>query len=133
MTVVKRLKKSSAKVAGTTTELQDQIKLCTWMTKQGIKFYAIPNGGHRHLYEAINLKRSGVQSGVPDLCIPIPSGGYHGCYLELKREKGGKLSDNQHYWIEFLRDKNYYVQVAHGFEEAREIVAHYLGLTKPAA
>lgn len=115
------------------SEDQEQIKLATWLTMQGIRFYAIPNGGKRNLFEALKLKRMGVVAGVPDLCIPVPSGGYHGLYIELKREKGGKVSTNQSEWLAFLSGKGYYAQVARGFEEAKEIVTHYLGLTKPAA
>ncbi|MFI5405448.1 MAG: VRR-NUC domain-containing protein [Nitrososphaerales archaeon] len=103
------------------------------MTNQGIRFYAIPNGGKRNLMEAIKFKRMGTMSGVPDLCIPIPSGSYHGLYLELKRVKGGKVSENQKYWLEFLREKGYQAFVANGFEEAKEIILYYLSLTKPAA
>ena len=77
--------------------------------------------------EALKFKRTGVQSGVPDLCIPIPTKSYHGLYIELKRKKGGKLSDNQIYWLNLLRERCYYAEVAHGFEEAKAIVLHYLG------
>lgn len=115
------------------TEDQEQIKLATWMTKQGIRFYAIPNGGKRNLLEAVKLKRMGMSAGVPDLCIPIPSGSYHGLYLELKREKGGKVSHEQAEWLAFLTEKGYYAQVAKGFEEAKEIILHYFSLTRPAA
>lgn len=115
------------------TEDQEQTRLATWLTKQGIKFYAIPNGGKRNMLEAIKFKRCGVQSGVPDVCIPIPAGSYHGLYIELKRVKGGKLGDNQIYWLEFLRNHGYYAEVAHGFEESKEIVTHYLSLMKPDA
>lgn len=123
-----------ARIAKTVpTEDQEQIMLATWMTKQGIRFYAIPNGGSRNLIEAIKFKRCGVMPGVPDICVPIPSGSYHGLYLELKRVKGGKVSDNQKYWLEFLREKAYYAEVAAGFDEAKEIILYYLSLTKPAA
>jgi VRR-NUC domain len=116
------------------TEDQEQIKLATWMTMQGIRFYAIPNGGSRKNWlEGLKFKRSGVQPGVPDICLPIPSGGYHGAYIELKRSKGGKVSELQSNWLAFLTEKGYYAQVANGFEEAREMILYYLGLTKPAA
>jgi hypothetical protein len=115
------------------TEDEEQITLATWLTKQGIRFYAIPNGGRRNLREAVKLKRTGLSPGVPDICIPIPSGCYHGLYIELKRQKGGKLSTEQINWLEFLRERGYYADVAFGFEEAKQIVLYYLGLTKPAA
>ena len=106
------------------SEDQEQIRLVTWLIKQGIRFYAIPNGGKRNLFEALKLKRMGVVAGIPDLCIPIPSGCYHGLYIELKREKGGKVSDSQSDWLAFLTEKGYYAQVARGFEEAREMILH---------
>lgn len=115
------------------SEDQEQIKLAAWLTKQGIRFYAIPNGGKRNLLEAVKLKRMGTMSGVPDLCIPIPSGRYHGLYIELKREKGGKVSESQSDWLAFLREKGYYAQVAKGFEEAKEMILHYFSFTRPAA
>ena len=124
------------------TEDQEQIMLATWLTKQCIRFYAIPNGGKRARklikgkwipVEGNKLKRMGVSPGVPDICIPIPSGCYHGCYIELKRERGGRVSNEQVEWLEFLRSKGYWADVAFGFEEAKKIVLYYLGLTRPAA
>lgn len=117
----------------TPTEEYEQIRLATWLTNRGIKFYAIPNGGKRSLQEGLKFKRSGVQPGVPDIAIPLPSGSYHGLYIELKRIEGGKLSDSQQEWITFLNDKGYYAQVAYGFDQAKEIVIYYLSLTRPAA
>ena len=108
------------------TEDQEQAKLCTWMTRSGIRFFAIPNGGSRNLAEAVKLKRCGVQRGVPDLAIPIPSGSYHGLYIELKRVSGGKVSEYQVDWLKFLREQGYYAEIAYGFEEAKKIVADYL-------
>jgi hypothetical protein len=115
------------------TENQEQILLATWLTKKGIKFYAIPNGGKRNALEAFNFKRCGVQSGIPDICIPIPSGSHHGLYIELKRKSGGRLSDNQVYWLNYLRGNGYYAEVAKGFDEAVEIINHYFSFTKSIA
>jgi hypothetical protein len=115
------------------TEDQDQAALARWMTLQRIKFFAIPNGGSRHIAEAVKLKRCGVQRGIPDLCIPIPSGSYHGLFLELKRERGGKVSFEQVEWLRFLREQGYYAEIAYGFEEAKKIVTEYLAMTPKAA
>jgi hypothetical protein len=115
------------------TEDYEQIKLAVWLTKQKIKFYAIPNGGRRNLLEAMKLKRAGVQRGVPDICVPIPSGGYHSLYLELKRQKGGVTSFEQKEWINWLNDNGFYVRVANGFEEAKMVVEFYLSLTPRVA
>lgn len=115
------------------TEDQEQAKLCTWLTLQRIRFFAIPNGGYRNFKEAVKFKRCGVQPGVPDLCIPIPSGMYHGLYIELKRQAGGKVTDYQVDWIRFLREMGYYAEIAHGFDDAKTIIVNYLALTPKAA
>lgn len=108
------------------TEDQEQEALCAWMTLKKIKFFAIPNGGSRHVAEAVKLKRCGVKRGVPDLCIPIPSGSYHGLFLELKRVSGGKVTAEQVDWLQFLRLQGYYAEIAYGFDEAKQIVTDYL-------
>lgn len=115
-------------VNNTPKEEVEQIKFCTWLTNSNIAHYAIPNGGYRHMVEAVKLKRSGVQRGVPDLCIPIPRGKYHGLYIEMKRQKGGVLSDGQLYWLTLLRDQGYFAEIANGYEEGRCIVERYLEL-----
>ena len=127
-----RSKKSALK-SKLPTEEQEQIKLVVWLTGKGIKHFAIPNGGKRSLSEGVRFKRCGVKKGVPDLCIPIPSGSYHGLYIELKREEGGRLSEEQMHWLAFLNDQGYYAQVARGFEEAKIIVLEYFDMTPQAA
>lgn len=54
--------------------------------------YHIPNGGARSKATAGRLKAEGVKAGVPDICLPVSRDGYHGLYIELKRERGGKIS-----------------------------------------
>lgn len=115
------------------TEVEEQILLAVWLAKKGIRFTASANGGKRNYYEAIKFKRMGVSAGFPDIEIPFPSGQYHGLYIELKRKKGGKVSPEQAEWLQYLREKGYYAEVAHGFEEAKGIVIHYLSLTPQAA
>jgi hypothetical protein len=115
------------------TEDEEQIKFVTWLTKQGIRHAASGNGGSRHYYEAAKLKRMGLSAGYPDLTIPYPAGGYHGLYIELKRQKGGKLSDAQIHWLTFLREQGYWAECCAGADDAIALVKHYLSLTKPAA
>ena len=114
------------------SEDQEQTALVQWLEIQKIVFYAIPNGGFRNLLEAAKLKRCGVQSGVPDLCIPIPSGSYNGLYLELKKLTG-KATENQLIWQALLRSNGYMSEIAKGFDEAKAIVLNYLKPMKPAA
>ncbi len=116
------------KVNNTPTELYEQIRLCVWLDKRGIRYYAVPNGGWRTMGEAVKFKRSGVKAGVPDLCIPYPVSPYHGLYIELKRISGSKTSPEQLSWLEFLNDKRYYAVVAKGFDEAVKVVEYYFSL-----
>ena len=44
----------------------------------------------------------------------------------MKRENGGKLSDQQAYWIHCLRGQGYVVHVCNGYEEARKTIENYL-------
>ena len=88
--------------------------------------YAIPNGGKRAIKTAVALKKQGVKRGVPDMCLPVSRGGYHGLYIELKRQKGGRVSDEQREWIAALNTQGYKAIICHGAEEAIEQIRGYL-------
>src|SRR5512146_3037070 len=64
--------------------------------------YAVPNGGARFKATAAALQDEGVQAGVPDLCLPVPAGGHHGLWIELKRERGGRVEPAQHERLDTL-------------------------------
>ena len=88
--------------------------------------YAIPNGGKRAIKTAIALKPQGVKSGVPDMCLPVARNGYHGLYIELKRQKGGTVSETQKSWITALTEQGYKAVVCRGAEEAIRTIKEYL-------
>ena len=88
--------------------------------------YHIPNGGARSKATAGRLKAEGVKAGVPDFCLPVSRDGYHGLYIELKRERGGKISQAQDKWIEALRAQGYQVAVCRGWESAKQEIEKYL-------
>lgn len=96
--------------------------------------YAIPNGGARSKAAAGKLKAEGVKPGVPDLCLPVPRSTWHGLYLEMKRERGGALSDPQKWWIAELARQGYRVVRCNGREAAVHEIESYLRhprLTEP--
>lgn len=109
-------------------ERQEQIKFSVWLHSKGIWHNANANGAKRTVVTGMLLKRMGMSAGFPDIEIPLPCGGYHGLYIELKPEKGGSLTDAQIGWLAYLREKGYYAVMAHGFLEAKEIVNNYLSL-----
>lgn len=94
---------------------------------------ASANGGSRNLLEALKFKRMGVSAGFPDIEIPLPVAPYHGLYIELKRVSGGVTSESQLDWLNYLRSKGYFVAVAYGFEQAKQVVLDYLALAPNAA
>ena len=91
--------------------------------------YHVPNGGSRDVREARRMKGQGVKAGVPDICLPAARGGYHGLYIELKRPRGGRVSEAQGEWIEALRREGYRAEVCAGFDQARAVIEEYLGDT----
>lgn len=88
--------------------------------------YAIPNGGLRDGRTAVTLQRTGVKSGVPDVCLPIPRKGYGALYIEMKRQKGGVVSSNQKTWIKRLNDAGNRAVVCRGWQQARDTIMDYL-------
>ena len=88
--------------------------------------YAIPNGGKRAIKTAIALKAQGVKSGVPDMCLPVAREGYHGLYIELKRERSGRATPEQVAWMDALMEEGYAVSLCHGWERAAEAIEAYL-------
>lgn len=89
--------------------------------------YHIPNGGSRNKLEAAHLKRQGVKAGVPDLCLPVARGGYHGLYIELKAGNN-KTTEKQDEWLQNLRTQNYAAEVCFGWEQAAIVIKKYLEL-----
>jgi hypothetical protein len=92
--------------------------------------HASQNGLRTTPAMARRAKACGMKAGVPDLCLPVPmpSKGYHGLYLELKRT-GGTPCDvrpEQSWWLTQLGLQGYCVTVAYGWEEAVGFIKHYL-------
>ena len=117
------------------TEAQHQANVIKWSQQPEIRskwpelalFHHIPNGGRRDPVEARHLKQCGVKSGVPDLCLPVPSGKYHGMYLEMKTETGRATLAQKH-WLERLRALGYFTIVCHGWQAAVDALEWYLSI-----
>jgi len=113
------------------TESEHQKALITWARLSVGKYpelaylYAIPNGGKRSIITATRLKAEGAIAGVSDLHLPVPRGGYHGLWIEMKTAKG-RLQPNQTAWLLAMHTLGHRAQVAHGWEAAREMIINYL-------
>ena len=75
-------------------------------------------------------KALGVKKGVPDLCLPVARGRYHGLYIELKTETG-RTSEAQRWWGERLLEQGYMFEVCHGWRSAVGVLEWYLSLSGP--
>lgn len=89
--------------------------------------YAVPNGGARSRKTAVDLKAEGVKPGVPDYCLPVARGGFHGLYLELKTAKGA-VRPAQRAWLAALTEQGYMAVVCRQWEQAWATLRDYLAL-----
>ena len=86
----------------------------------GKLLFHVPNEEHHHDTDI------GVRGGVPDLVLPVPMGGKHGLFIEMKRADGGRLSNNQRLWLGWLNEMGYRAECCHGWQEARDVLAEYM-------
>jgi len=109
----------------------DQIAIFRWAAYQEHVYpelkllYHCPNGGKRSKAEAGRLKAAGVKAGVPDIFLPVPRGGYHGLYVELKVGKNTPTKA-QSEWITELSKQGYKTSVCWGAEAAIAEIRGYL-------
>ncbi len=87
--------------------------------------YHVPNEGKRTASTGGRLKAAGMRAGVPDLCLPVPRGGYHGLYIEMKYGKNNP-TQAQNEWLDALREQGYFTAVCYGFYETVNIIRQYL-------
>ena len=109
------------------SEHQEQAALFKW-AEYGLGRWPTDQRGRtvRYSVEAQKLRAEGVKSGVPDICLPVPSGPYHGLYIELKTHHG-RPSEAQEQWIAALRRHGYRAEICRGWEAARAVIEDYLG------
>lgn len=119
------------KLASSGTEHGQQAALFCWAATKFQLFpqlrnmFAIPNGGWRNPVTASKLKVEGVRAGVPDIFLAIPSGGYHGLFIEMKADKG-RISNAQLEWFLKLEGVGYRCVLCKGWQEAVTEIEAYL-------
>lgn len=112
------------------SEHQEQATFVQWCRLNKIPIFAIPNGiflkDRATAYKIIaKMKKEGLETGVPDLFIPIQTKKYSGLFIEMKVE-GGTLSKAQKKWIDELNKRGYKAVVCYGAIEAMEALDEYL-------
>ena len=109
-------------------ERQLQINLVAWfrLAYNGAIIHHSPNGGKRNLLEAVKFKAMGTLAGFPDLFIAEPKGGFHGCFIELKDGKKGRLSENQNIMLDELAKRGYFCAIVRDYEQGVNIINSYM-------
>lgn len=109
--------------------------------KLGHFTFAIPNGiwipGELQVRIRIimTMRRQGMKKGIPDVTIALPLHGWHGCFIELKRDKSkmapSQIEDGQREWLKRLRAAGYFVEMVAGLTDACQAVGRYLSGAQP--
>lgn len=116
----------------TPLEAEEQKALFQWAELSLGKYpdlewmYHITNEGKRSKAHGADLVRQGLKKGVPDICLPVPRGNFHGMYIEMKRI-GETLTDDQKRYMNALAQNGYCCYTADkGWEDAAKAIQWYL-------
>lgn len=102
------------------TEDQEQMAFVEWLELNHIPHFHVNNEMWTKSWkQKTRSKKMGTKSGVPDLFLVFD--GKTIC-IEMKRQKGGTVSDNQKYWGYILGLGGIKVYCCHGCDEAIETV-----------
>lgn len=126
------------------TEHEEQATLFAWADRWSIRhpdleaMFSIPNFSGRlgkvppiaAIRQAAQLKAEGRKPGVPDILLPVARGGFHGLFVEMKRQNAtpSDTAPEQREWHDRLRANGYRVEVCKGWEAARDVLLSYLSL-----
>ena len=95
-------------------EEEDQARLFEWAKLMSNKYPELKllnaslSGVRLKPGQAKKAKKLGMVRGFPDIFLPVViPGKYAGLFIELKREKGGKLTREQKAWLNALSAHGY--------------------------
>jgi hypothetical protein len=89
--------------------------------------FAIPNQSQGNVQRGRYYKAEGQRAGIPDTFLAVARRGYHGLFIEMKRQ-GGKVSENQLMWQALLKEQGYLSLVCVGAQDAIDKLSWYVGL-----
>lgn len=110
------------------TEAGEQETVIEYCELMRIPAVHIANEAKRSKAYGAQMKRMGLRKGFPDLFIPAARRGFHGLFIELKRDKQSKVSKAQREWIEYLNGAGYLAAICYGAEEAIAEISGYFGV-----
>jgi hypothetical protein len=121
------------------SEHDEQVAIFQWVEWVKSEFpdleylHASLNGVRLPIGLAVKAKLGGMRAGVPDLLLPTVRyrpdgiGWYTGCFIELKRQRGGHLDPEQRRWRDYLQRQGYAWHEARGADAAKRVLLEYLG------
>ena len=109
------------------TEHDEQVVLVRWfrMAYPKLVLFSIPNAAKRSVGLANYMKQEGLLAGVSDLFLMKSNKHFHGLFIEMKQKKG-KVSEQQQYFIEQAIANGYAAYVCFGFDDAQAVILEYL-------
>ena len=120
------------------TEHDEQCMVMDWWAKQYPKLYgqlfSIPNSSHlagtprARMTKMAKMKAEGLRPGASDLFLAIPSGDYHGFFIEMKRTGATKckVKANQIEFINDMAEQGYKSGWYAGYAAAIDAIKEYL-------
>lgn len=110
------------------TEDQVQETVVEYCEALGFVCVHIPNESKRSQSYGAKMKRMGLRKGFPDLFLPTARQGYHGLFIELKRDRHSHPTPEQMEWVAYLNKSGYYAVVAYGVDAAIMEIKKYMGI-----
>ena len=120
MTARKKTPRAKSSNPDEWTEMQVQCAVATVMNRARLLWCHVPNEGKRNVVAGARLRAAGLKSGVPDILIFSPAPNRpeaRGVAIELKRKKGGRVSETQKEWLRRLSEEGWYATVCNGYDE----------------
>ena len=110
------------------SEYDEQKIFVKWLRDNKIKCAASGNGYALNTQDNVHymakLVATGLSRGYPDIEVFLGNG--KSLYIEMKRKKGGVVSEAQKKWIDWLNDNGYSAKVCKGADEAIEYVRGFI-------
>lgn len=105
-----------------------------WSKLPGVDLlYSTLNGVRVSIGQARKMKAAGMTRGVTDINLDVARGGFFGLRIELKRLKGGTVSDEQKDKLYRLREEGYKAEVCRGSKDAIKLIEIYLQMPRTVA
>lgn len=127
----KRKPRSRSSNSDEWTEKQIQCAVAVILDKLGVLWCHVPNEGKRNVISGARLRAAGMKRGVPDIFIysgvdnpeqKLLFENHRGVAIELKRTKGGRLTDHQKQWLSDLSDAGWYTATCHGYTDTIDLL-----------